>query len=91
METPMKFTNNAEFEARVGSVIGCTKGWHVIDPDLDVYPEAYTEFSPMGCDICVGGAGSITEVRIVTEAVDVECCVCDNCRYALEYGIEETD
>jgi hypothetical protein len=87
----MTFTNNADFEARVARVIGCNKGWHVVDPDLDLCPDMYTEFSPLGCDICVGGAGAVTEIRIITEAVDVECCVCDSCRYALEYGIDETE
>jgi hypothetical protein len=84
----MLFANNAAFEARVSVVIRCTDGWHVVDPDLDVCPDMFTEFSPHGCDICLSGAGSVTEVRIVTGAVDVECCVCDTCRWALDYGIE---
>ena len=53
----MTFTNNAEFEQRVSVVIGTAASWYVTDPDLDIDPEAYNEFSPMGCDICVGGAG----------------------------------
>jgi hypothetical protein len=85
----MTFTNNADFETRVASVIRCTKGWHVIDPDPETQPDCFIEFSRCGCDICLGGAGAVTDVRIVTEAVDIEVAVCDSCRYALEYGIEE--
>ena len=85
----MTFTNNAEFETRVSTVIKSDGAWHVIDPDLETDPDAYNEFSSLGCDICHGGAGSVTTCRIVTPETDTECDICGDCRYALEYGIEE--
>jgi hypothetical protein len=82
----MTFTNNAEFETRVATVIGTDASWFVTDPDLDIDPEAYNEFSPMGCDICVGGAGSVTRCTITAGGTDTEVDICQECRYALEYG-----
>jgi hypothetical protein len=85
----MTFTNNAEFETRVSAVIKSDGAWHVIDPDLDADPDAYNEFSSLGCDICHGGAGSVFTCTIVTPDVNCECDICSDCRYALEYGIDE--
>ena len=87
----MLFTNNADFETRVATVIGTDASWYVTDPDLDIDPEAYNEFSPMGCDICIGGAGSVTRCTVTAGGTDTEVDICPECRYALEYGFEETD
>ena len=84
----MTFTNNAEFEQRVSVVIGTAASWYVTDPDLDIDPEAYNEFSPMGCDICVGGAGSVTRCTVTAGGSDTEVDICGECRYALEYGFD---
>jgi len=84
----MTFANNDEFETRVSAVIGTTDAWYVVDPDLETDPEMYNEFSALGCDICNGGAGSVTTCRIVAGTTDVECDICGDCRYALEYGYE---
>lgn len=83
------FTNNAEFEARVAVVIGTTDPWYCTDPDLDSDPSAHNEFSTMGCDICQGGAGAVTRCTITAGGTDTEVEICDQCRYALEYGIDE--
>jgi len=83
------FTNNAEFEQRVSVVIGTTASWYCTDPDLDVDPSAHNEFSTMGCDICQGGAGAVTRCTITAGGTDTEVEICDSCRYALEYGIDE--
>ena len=82
------FTNNDEFEARVATVIGTTASWYCTDPDLDSDPSAHNEFSPMGCDICVGGAGAVTRCTITAGGTDTEVDICDQCRYALEYGFD---
>ena len=82
------FTNNDEFEARVATVIGTTAPWYCTDPDLDSDPSAHNEFSPMGCDICVGGAGAVTRCTITPGGTDTEVEICDSCRYALEYGFD---
>ena len=87
----MTFSNNAEFEIRIATVIGSDKTYIVVDPDLEICPEMYIEFSWLGCGICQGGAGAVTEVRIYTTEVDTEVCVCDDCRYALEYGVQTED
>ena len=84
----MTFTNNAEFEQRVSVVIGTTASWYVTDPDLDIDPNAHNEFSPMGCDICVGGAGSVTRCTVTAGGSDTEVDICQECRYALEYGFD---
>ena len=84
----MTFTNNADFETRVATVIGTDASYFVTDPDLDIDPEAYNEFSPMGCDICVGGAGSVTRCIVTAGGTDTDLDICQECRYALEYGFD---